>query len=501
MGSTSVDTVAQSSNATYNRPKTRQRVHKAPPVLDVPDIDEDAAERKRVLNVLAQRRYRERKREARTKSKDSKPRDDLSTVDGIRPASSSHPDGSASSVSPSDAPRTSVPPNDLLLTSDLDLDLEMPWDPVSLEPTSVSTLAETFPCVPFETIMWDSLSPPSSSSPAGSSSGFSSNLISNSTAISSSNRSNLGTPATSSPGEPFAPPVPVDDFTDRYLLPMADLTLLRAFLSIADRLGCASELWSPTSNSPFNKGGGTPAALLPPSFRPTPTQVQLPHHPMLDFLPWPSVRDRIISIFNMPEALRPPGARDALAPIQFAYDLEDEAEGVRIWGGDPYDATGWEIGQTFFERWWFIFDRDVVAQSNRLREIRGAARLHLRGPRSGNLKYNAPSDGPNAVTWGVFPGKEIVQPTIVEGISFVAWKDEAFRLGLDWAHCFEQSSPSRVLVELNNDFHQQREIFDLFEGLSVKEYDDIKPVAKDVAPDAVSAPTNGTTNGIAVPAA
>lgn len=59
MGSTGVDSVAQSSNATYNRPKTRQRVQKAPPVLDVPDIDEDAAERKRVLNVLAQRRYRE----------------------------------------------------------------------------------------------------------------------------------------------------------------------------------------------------------------------------------------------------------------------------------------------------------------------------------------------------------------------------------------------------------------------------------------------------------
>ncbi|KAL9944547.1 hypothetical protein D7B24_001933 [Verticillium nonalfalfae] len=385
MGSTSVDTIAQSSNATYNRPKTRQRVHKAPPVLDVPDIDEDAAERKRVLNVLAQRRYRERKREARAKSKDTKQQDDLSTlddlstVDGIRPpASSSHPDGS---VSPSDASRTSVSPNDLMLTSELDFGLDMPWDPVSLEPTSVTTLEETFPGVPFEAIMWDSLSTPSSSSPTGSSSGLSSNLVANSTVIASISRSNLGTPAASSPGEPFAPPAPVDDFTDRYLLPIADLTLLRAFLSIADRLGCASELWSPTSNSPFNKGGGTPAALLPPNFRPTPTQMQLPHHPMLDFLPWPSVRDRIISIFNMPEAMRPPGARDALAPIQFAYDLEDEAEGVRIWGGDPYDATGWEVGQTFFERWWFIFDRDVVAQSNRLREIRGAARLHLRGPR------------------------------------------------------------------------------------------------------------------------
>jgi hypothetical protein len=28
----------------------------------------------------------------------------------------------------------------------------------------------------------------------------------------------------------------------------------------------------------------------------------------------------------------------------------------------------------------------------------------------------------NTVTWGVFPGKEIVQPTIIEEVSFRAWK-------------------------------------------------------------------------------
>lgn len=28
----------------------------------------------------------------------------------------------------------------------------------------------------------------------------------------------------------------------------------------------------------------------------------------------------------------------------------------------------------------------------------------------------------NTVTWGVFPGKEIVQPTIIEEVSFCAWK-------------------------------------------------------------------------------
>lgn len=47
-----------SSNAAHQRPKTRQRIHKAPPALPVPDINDDSAERKRVLNVLAQRRYR-----------------------------------------------------------------------------------------------------------------------------------------------------------------------------------------------------------------------------------------------------------------------------------------------------------------------------------------------------------------------------------------------------------------------------------------------------------
>jgi methylenetetrahydrofolate reductase (NADPH) len=65
----------------------------------------------------------------------------------------------------------------------------------------------------------------------------------------------------------------------------------------------------------------------------------------------------------------------------------------------------------------------------------------------GDLKTNSPDDTPNAVTWGVFPGKEIIQPTIVEIISFLAWKDEAFRLGTDWAHCYPAESPSRHLVE------------------------------------------------------
>lgn len=99
--------------------------------------------------------------------------------------------------------------------------------------------------------------------------------------------------------------------------------------------------------------------------------------------------------------------------------------------------------------------------------------------KSGTLQTNSPGEGPNAVTWGVFPGKEIVQPTIVETISFLAWKDEAFRLGTDWAHCYSVLSPSRVLIQsmmetwylvniVHNDFHNTRGLFHLFDGLTVK---------------------------------
>jgi methylenetetrahydrofolate reductase (NADPH) len=42
--------------------------------------------------------------------------------------------------------------------------------------------------------------------------------------------------------------------------------------------------------------------------------------------------------------------------------------------------------------------------------------------KQGDLKTNSTSDGPTAVTWGVFPGKEVIQPTIVEAVSFMAWK-------------------------------------------------------------------------------
>ena len=66
--------------------------------------------------------------------------------------------------------------------------------------------------------------------------------------------------------------------------------------------------------------------------------------------------------------------------------------------------------------------------------------------KAGELRTNA-GESPNALTWGIFVSKEVIQPTIAETISFLAWKDEAYRLGEDWAKCHEANSPSRHLIQ------------------------------------------------------
>ena len=50
---------------------------------------------------------------------------------------------------------------------------------------------------------------------------------------------------------------------------------------------------------------------------------------------------------------------------------------------------------------------------------------------------------PIAVTWGVFPGREVLQPTVVDPHAFNIWKQEAFDLWLrEWARLYPADSAS-----------------------------------------------------------
>jgi len=68
---------------------------------------------------------------------------------------------------------------------------------------------------------------------------------------------------------------------------------------------------------------------------------------------------------------------------------------------------------------------------------------------------NADRYSPIAVTWGVFPGKEIAQPTVVDPISFNFWKDEAFALWVEqWQSLYEKNSPSyNVIQSIYDDYY------------------------------------------------
>jgi methylenetetrahydrofolate reductase (NADPH) len=79
-----------------------------------------------------------------------------------------------------------------------------------------------------------------------------------------------------------------------------------------------------------------------------------------------------------------------------------------------------------------------------------------------------------ALTWGVFPGKEISQPTVVDPDSFMVWKDEAYALWKSvWGSLYPEDSPSRKLIDniaenyylismVDNDFVKGN-IFDVFD--------------------------------------
>jgi len=84
--------------------------------------------------------------------------------------------------------------------------------------------------------------------------------------------------------------------------------------------------------------------------------------------------------------------------------------------------------------------------------------------KDGEFRTNMAEGDANAVTWGVFPGKEIATTTIIEEMSFKAWKvrrrchgvsrraqEEAFAIWAEWEHLYALRSPTRQLLRSTGD--------------------------------------------------
>ncbi|PVI01639.1 hypothetical protein DM02DRAFT_727806 [Periconia macrospinosa] len=168
------------------------------------------------------------------------------------------------------------------------------------------------------------------------------------------------------------------------------LNTIRAFSQIATALDVVKVAWDLTYLHVL------PSATipnLPSNLQPTPAQLTIPHHPILDALPWPSVREKLIYMLSLPSMYRPPIAQEdgddcgtgQITAIQrLAHDMDDLREGFRVHGNavgwvncSELVDDAWEMGETFYRNWWFCIEPRVVVTTNRRRRERGLRALRL----------------------------------------------------------------------------------------------------------------------------
>ncbi|KXL45324.1 MAG: hypothetical protein FE78DRAFT_90641 [Acidomyces sp. 'richmondensis'] len=353
----------------------------------IPSLTEDAAERRRLLNILAQRRYRKRKRSrlqeleaelrrAKQKSSQSGTRDDstLSQANGASPSfvGDSEIDSIGSASSETHQPDRCIlekPLGDhsVGLVSDLNLeetvlgvchaseqnesgipiqDFSLPNPGASFDTTAEALSVGNFDPLP--------------------SSGASENQISSFKGF-----------------QGYAvweqSPYPSLDFSD-YAISTPGLSVIRAHVEIFRHLHGPNfylDIWDPAALSPISLG--FLANPCPPHYEPTQLQKFVQHHPIIDLLPWPSFRDRFLYVMSLPIELRPKIAQNDMASVtkEVMLAVKDAGGGLRVWGQNPFLTENWELGQTFYSKFWWAIDTEIVKWSNQIRAQRGETALRL----------------------------------------------------------------------------------------------------------------------------
>ncbi|KEY63920.1 hypothetical protein S7711_10246 [Stachybotrys chartarum IBT 7711] len=132
----------------------------------------------------------------------------------------------------------------------------------------------------------------------------------------------------------------------------------------------SSQMSDDDALSPFNslepKQAETPTALesgLPAGLRPTDLQRTTLHHPWIDLLPIPKMRDNIFR-----------RGFDSFDEEELCHDMRGRVHqdpGVLVWR-DPWDPSGWEVTGSFVQSWgWAVVGCwDLFRSTNKWRALR-----------------------------------------------------------------------------------------------------------------------------------
>ncbi|KAJ5279511.1 Protein of unknown function DUF3425 [Penicillium angulare] len=109
-----------------------------------------------------------------------------------------------------------------------------------------------------------------------------------------------------------------------------------------------------------------PEAAIPPSLRPTMRQREIPHHPWLDFFPFPNLRDNLISAQDEIDD------DDLCHDLMAFWDTRNTGATLLVWG-PSWEPTSWEVTPAFLEKWGFLLRGcgDILRSTNQWRVKRG----------------------------------------------------------------------------------------------------------------------------------
>jgi hypothetical protein len=112
---------------------------------------------------------------------------------------------------------------------------------------------------------------------------------------------------------------------------------------------------------------------IPSSLRPTAIQRLVPHHPWLDFFPFPRMRDlMIIAGDSLDED-------DLCRDLMAFWDTHNTGATLVVWG-QPWDPKNWEATEEFVRKWHWLLagSPELLASTNLWRARRGDRALKWR---------------------------------------------------------------------------------------------------------------------------
>ncbi|XP_018025949.1 methylenetetrahydrofolate reductase-like [Hyalella azteca] len=145
---------------------------------------------------------------------------------------------------------------------------------------------------------------------------------------------------------------------------------------------------------------------------------------------------------------------------------------------DPVVGWGMPGGYVYQKAYLeFFTSRENAAALKQVLPLFPRVNYHILNRDGSEDTTNCHRHRPLAVTWGVFPGTEIIQPTVVDSVSFKAWKDEAFTLWeVQWGKLYDEKSESRAVIShiannyclvnlVDNNYPEQSCLWDVLEAM------------------------------------